>query len=309
MDVSKLEPAERDEKAMRKTALILLIIMFTGAAIIVYKFQKKLSAEAVEKSKGRADKLGELRKNFSFLDEDGKVGTFTDLEGSVSLVGCFSLNQLEDSRYALDALKAAAVHYKDNDEVKLVAISVDSPKEVTPAQLKAYMQEHQLDPDKWMFISAESEEFKGYIKNQLKIGLVIKNPDGKWDLPGKVRMVDKVLRLRGDFAEFDFERYHDAVARAEQKVKEDPHFTDNPVDEAQIKFYSDAVIFQTERMYKSIDYTLNVEKDDYKKVNAKRNSNIYIVPLMVFGGFILFILIMRRRVKAAQAAEAAAVRR
>ena len=49
-------------------------------------------------------------------------------------------------------------------------------------------------------------------------------------------------------------------------------------------------------MYKYINYILEHEEQD-ENFTEKNNSNRYNIPLIVFGGFILFILFMGYRLK------------
>jgi len=302
MNVNDLEPADRDPKAMRRTALILVLIMFIGGGFIAYKYFKKREAEFEEIKKGRPAMLIELRKNFSVLNQDGEGIDFTSFEGKMTLVGCISLKSMEQSQPVLDALKAAAEHYKDNNKVHMVCISADHPDVVKPEELKKFMEEQNLNPEKWTFVCAASDTLSGYVKDQLKLGPIFRAEGKAPTFSGNVRLLDPGLRVRGEIDHFRFRFYTEVQERAKKEAEANPDLLKDEKIKFQYERQSNAVKERTEQMYSNIDYVLENEKD-FEAMNEKRNSNIYKGPLLVAAAFLIFLLIMRYRLKKAEAAQ------
>ncbi len=280
------QPTERDPKAIRNTVIILILLMLLGGFFIVYKYKEKMGDELAEVQQGRPAKtLGIIKTNFQVEGPEGKVYQegFTFLENKVSLMTVISPETERESAVLIDILRQASDRYKDEERFQVVCISADPYSSLSADQLKAFCLKHG-GGEKWIYLTSKSEEFSKYVNKDLKLGDVTqKNPDtGKRIFPDVTRIVDYHMNLRGKQDDFYF------VARSDAENETGKR---NLLSEWQ------------NYMYKNIDYILNKESADeeFSKVN---NSNRYHFPLIIFSGFILFILIMGYRLKRQRRKEA-----
>ncbi len=274
-----LEPVERNPAAIRNTVLILIGLMFLGGFFIVYKYKEKMGEEYKEVEKGRPSMtLGNLRSNFQVEGPEGIVypDGFTFLENKVSLMTVLSQDSERDSAILVDILSQAADKYKENDKFQIVCISGDPIDELSADDLKAFSMKHGGGED-WVYIVCKSDEFSKYVNKTLKLGDVtqVKKDTDIRILPDITRIVDYNMNLRGRHDDFYFVARHDAEIESGKT---------NLVSEWQ------------NYMYKNIDYVLNNESID-TDFSERNNSNRYFFPLIIFAGFIAFILIMGYRLK------------
>ncbi len=273
------QPAERDPKAIRNTVIILILLMLIGGFFIVYKYKEKMGDELAEVQKGRPAKtLGIIKTNLQVEGPEGKeyFDGFTFLENKVSLMTVISPELERDSAVLLDILKQASDRYKGEDKFQIVCISADPYSEISSDQLKEFCLKHG-GGENWFYLTSKSEEFSKYINKDLKLGDVTqKNPDtGKRIFPDVTRIIDYHMNIRGKQDDFYF------VARSDAQNESGKS---NLLSEWQ------------NYMYKNIDYVLNDESAD-KEFSKNNNSNRYHFPLIIFSGFIVFILIMGYRLK------------
>jgi len=77
--------------------------------------------------------------------------------------------------------------------------------------------------------------------------------------------------------------------RAEEYVKQHPEKLSNPDFKKKYERNSNVVGDRRSVMYKNVSYILDHE-DEMEGFTEKNNSNRYHTPLIVFGGFIVFIV-------------------
>jgi len=265
------------------------LLMLVGGFFIVFKYKEKMGDELVEVQKGRPAKtLGIIKTNLQVEGPDGKgyLEGFTFLENKVSLMTLISPQLERESVVLIEILRQAADRYKDVENFQIVCISADPYSELSSDELKAFCVKHGGGDD-WFYLTSRSEEFSKYINKDLKLGDVTqKHPDsGERVFPDVTRIVDYHMNLRGKQDDFYFVARYDA-----EKESGKP----NLLSEWQ------------NYMYKNVDYILNEESVN-KEFSQKNNSNRYHFPLIVFSGFILFILIMGFRLKLQRNKEAIAI--
>ncbi len=273
------EPAERDPVAIRNTVIILILVMLIGGFFIVYKYKEKMGEEYEEVLKGRpAMTLGDIDKNFQVEGPGGKFYKegFTFLENKVSLVTVVSKDSERESAVLVDVLRNAAERYAEEEKFQVVCISGDAYSSFSADELKAFCVERGGGED-WLYLTSNSDAFAKYLNRELKLGDVKRvDPETKKRvLPDITRIVDYHLNLRGKQDDFYFVARYDA-----EKESGRPNL------HSEWQKY----------MYTNIDYILNHESaiEDFSK---KNNSNRYHIPLIIFSGFVLFILIMGYRLK------------
>lgn len=273
------EPAERDPVAIRKTVIILILVMLIGGFFIVYKYKQKMGEEYEEVLKGRpAMTLGVIKTNFQVEGAGGKFYEhgFKFLENKVSLMTLISKDSERESALLVDVLRAASERYSEDERFQIVCISADPYSALSSDELKAFCMKHGGKED-WLYLTSDSDAFSKYLNKDLKLGDVkrVDSVTGARVLPDITRIVDYHIRLRGKQDDFYFVARHDAEKESGKQ---------------------DLLLEWQRYMYKNIDYILNHESAD-DDFSEKNNSNRYHVPLIIFSGFVLFILIMGYRLK------------
>lgn len=320
------EPPVRDPKAIRNTVIILVAIMLLGGFLIVWKYKEKMTTDYEEVVKGRsAMSLGNVRTNFQTLGLDGEVYTFNILEEKITLISVISVNLAEESQIIIDEMKLAAEYFADKQQLQMVCISADPESKVSVARLNEFAKKAGIPvgDENWHVLTAEADSFSGFIKDGLKLGMVSKDGEDSVEhennvylslagyilsqevdllsnkrLPDLLRIIDPNTNIRGEIDEFKFNYYHEIEERTRQEVEDDPGLLtkeDKSLQNA-LKRHQNAVQHNRDKMYKYIDYIIDFEEQD-EDFSKKNNSNRYNVPMIVFGGFVLFILFMGYRLK------------
>lgn len=296
-----LEPAERNPKAIRRTVIFLILIILIGGGVIVWKYKQKLDDEAAEFAKGRPVKSEKkIDKNFQMLMQDGEVKDLTVMEGKLTLMTTFSVNHPVQSRKLIEVMKAAEKEFPNEDRLQFLLFSADHPDVASVEQINAFAKEMGAVGKNWYFFTAHDDGYVGYLKNKLRLGIVRGKGDkvsGK-ELPDLLKIVDPALQLRGQVHEFRFLNYHQIQDEALEKLKSDPSLKD---DEKVVRD-SKLVAEWQNYMHKNLKYVLENEEFDVSKIKEVNRSNRYSVPLMIFGGFILFIIVLGLKVRRQRAA-------
>jgi len=301
LDNPEYEPPVRDPKAIRNTVIMLVAIMLVGGLLIVYKYREKMVDDYEEVLKGRsAMSLGNVRKNFQTKGLDGEIYTFNILERRVTLMAVISVNLPEQSQKIIDEMKLAAEHFSGQEQLQLICISSDPESQVSVAQLNEFAVEAGIpvENENWHVLTAEENSFGGFIKDVLKLGMISKTDKVTKErvLPDILRIVDPSTNIRGEIDQFKFNYYHEIEQRTKQEIADDPNLLEKKEVQKVLKRHQNAVQFNRDKMYKYINYIIEHEVQD-ENFSEKNNSNRYNIPMMVFGGFILFILFMGYRLK------------
>lgn len=291
MKATEMEPAERDPKAIRRTVIILIILMVGGGSLIFWKYQQSEKEKAVEVEKGRAPRISRLTSNFNAIAQDGKARNLFELEGKVWVVAPIVASQPQENEIVLREMKALAERYKGDERFHLVCLSVEDPKKVGYEKLAELAEEVGADVNQWWFLAAGDKEVRGYMKDNLKLGMVTerKGTDaekyGKLDAPAKLRIVDQSRRLRGDQEQFDFDFAKFKEEEAKKDIAKDPKLAETPL----AKFYLNMTDEWRKRMLKVIDYTLDEKEGD--------KDPDYMTALLVVIAIVLFIVIQGIRLR------------
>lgn len=305
MDVSKLEPADRNAKREYTTLIVILVLAAITGAVILYKYNQKSAAQAEEMGKGRAPQSGELKKNYSFVDQDGKQASFFDYTGKATLVACFAPTQLEDSELVFSILKDFAERYKDDDRVQILLLSMEAEGDVDKEKLEADLAKRSMTGEKWNIAFSNGDLFLAYIKNEFKfLHLQKSKNDGQkdWIVSQKIKHLAPDLKLWGRESEYDFGKVLRDQAQARIEAPKDPKFKDHPVFKGDPNKI-DLVTYTKEVMFTNMDYMLENEEFDIAALQGRKKENIYRPYLFLFGGFIIFLVVLFLKVKRQQASQ------
>ncbi len=247
-----LEPAERNNAEILRTVVILVVVMIIGGWLIIQQYIK----HADEQHPDRPPISAEIKQNFSFINQDGKVVSIEDMVGKVWFTSPIALGQLDERNVSLEVMQRLAKDYADNDKVMFVSISVEGEDlGITQEKLKAAADQLNIDSSKWWIITSKNTtDMHKYGKNQLRQGFVekVKAADAseKWTFPDMVTMVDSERHIRQQYA---FDDALIAQSSAEEIVAQNPEKA--KIDGAD--YYLKAIELLESRLRKNLDYVLN----------------------------------------------------
>lgn len=290
MNPSQLEPADRNPKREFITLTTILILALITGSIIFYQYTQNSKHQAEELQQGRAPEIGELTKNYSFVDLDDKSGTFFDYTGKITLIACFAPQQLDDSTSIIEILKKFEEKYAQDDRVQFLLLSMEDNAKVDKKKLRQELKTREMLGDKWHYAFSNGGMFIAYIKNQLKfIHLSKIQKEGKFFVSERIRILAPDLKLRGKAEEYDFGKMRSDF---EQFKKEHPEEAKKP------QYHDDFLVdYGRQVMKKNIDYMLANDTFNKTEIDAKKKKNIYIPYLWLFGGFALFLVVLGFKIK------------
>ena len=157
-----------------------ILLLLVAASIFVYAFfiydkEKPLRTLAIfgERSydvkSGNSDTIFHTIPPFSFTDQDGKIVTEKDFEGSVYVTDFFFTTCHSICPIMSNQMERIAEKFKGNTEVKILSYTVD-PEVDTVQQLKAYAIKHNADSKQWHFVTGKKRALyqiarTGYLLN------------------------------------------------------------------------------------------------------------------------------------------------
>ena len=259
-----LEPAERNPAELRRTALKLVAVMIVGAVVVLTAYSIK-SKEKAEANKGRPPITAKIKRNFAAKNQEGKLVSLYDMEGKVWFAVPVCVSQLEENKHALAMMKEISAHYEGNDQIRFVAISIEGADQgVEPENLKQAMINLGIEDARWWFLTTgETEKQRGYLKDQLRLGLVTRrdqgDPAGKWKFPSQIALIDQAMHIR---QRYDFREAAEAQLRAEQEdLEKYPELKES----RRYKAALNAVEALKETLYTNTDFVLNETKTGSQK--------------------------------------------
>ncbi|MBT8044025.1 MAG: hypothetical protein KJO79_03660 [Verrucomicrobiae bacterium] len=253
----ELEPVERNPAELRRTAFKLIAIMLIGAVVVLTAYFVK-SRQKAEANYGRPPIVAKLTRNFAAKNQDGKLVAIYDLEGKVWFAVPVCVSQLDENKHALQKMKDISEHYAGNDDLRFVAVSIEGADQgVNPESLKQAMNKLGItDPRWWFLTTGDTDKQRGYIKDQLRLGIVSPRADGdaagKWTFPSQIALIDQGMHLR---QRYDFREARDFEIKAEKELEKRPELREekgfdlvlNAVDELEKTLYlnTDFVLKET----------------------------------------------------------------
>jgi cytochrome oxidase Cu insertion factor (SCO1/SenC/PrrC family) len=301
MNASELEPADRDPRAIRRTVIILSILMLVGGTAIWWKYTQQQERDKEEVVDGRSPRIYRLTKNFAGVCQDGQSRGLDQLEGKVWVVAPIVPNHPEENRIQLAKMKELADRYKGRKDFHLVCLSVADPTEHGYEELAKIAKELDADISQWWFMAAGEEKMIGFLKDHLKMAHIKERTGaeaeklGKHNIAAQLRVVDQSRRVRGEFQHFDFDFAHFKTEETKKDIAADPGLLDRlkPDERKVAEFYLDMDAEWTKRMHKVIDYTFTETEPD--------SDPDYITAIVVVVGILGFVILqvirLRKRAK------------
>ena len=224
-----MEPAERNPAELRRTAFKLVGIMVIGAVVVLSAYFAK-SKKKAEENEGRPPITTKISRNFAAKNQEGKLVATYDLEGKVWFAIPVCVKQLGENKHAIAMMKEITDHYEGNDNLRFVAFSINGVDEGTkPEDLKRAMGQLGIDDQRWWFLTTgNTKKQRGYIKDQLRLGIVSERAGedqaGKWKFPSQIALIDQEMHIR---QRYDFREAAEFEQAARELLKEKPELKDN----------------------------------------------------------------------------------
>jgi len=201
-DPSKLEPAPRNPKALRRTALVLGAVILAGGIFVPMAYRKLLSKQSEE---FRPAYAGRLVHNLGVVRQDGSTAGLFDLAGDVWVVAAVCFDEPEGWQRSRGVLLELQERYRGRDDFHLVCLTVD-PEGERPERLKAAAAELGAELPAWWIAAAGEDYVHKYLKNKLKHGVLPhRDEDGRWNYDSSLVVIDRDLHIRQMKVGFDFD--------------------------------------------------------------------------------------------------------
>jgi len=187
-----LEPAVRDPRKLRRTALILVVIMITSAVGILYSYFKWAEKEANNETPAFK---GRIEKNFKVWRQDESEGDFAAMDGEVYVIAPVVFSDPAGWKTTRAVLERLAKRYADRKDFHIVSMTID-PEGESPAKLKGYAEELGATLPQWWLCGAREESVHKFLKNNLKMEIYPHRKDGKWIYDGSLVLIDRDRHIR-----------------------------------------------------------------------------------------------------------------
>jgi cytochrome oxidase Cu insertion factor (SCO1/SenC/PrrC family) len=187
-----LEPAVRDPRKLRRTALILTAIMIASAIGILYAYFQLAARQAEDDTPSFK---GRIEKNFKLWRQDESEGDLAAMDGEVYLIVPVLFSEPERWKHTRGVLERVAKRYADRKDLHIVCLTID-PENEPPTKLKGYAEQLGATLPQWWLGAARQESIHKFLKNILKMQTIPHKKDGKWDYDGSVVLIDRDRHIR-----------------------------------------------------------------------------------------------------------------
>lgn len=212
-----LEPAVRDPKKLRNTALILVAIMLLGGWLVLTAYENWSRGQAKDDRPAVIYRITPER-DLRLLRQDGKIAEVVSLRGNVIAVNVTSLRDPQAAELSTAVMKRLAASRAGNPQFNLITLVVDPlPSEQLQASLAQVSAANGMTLPQWWVGGNEPKTLHKFIKNELKSNIYPNEAGGKWLYDSAIVLIDKnghirravVPQKRGGppfIATFDFEQ-------------------------------------------------------------------------------------------------------
>jgi hypothetical protein len=212
-----LEPAVRDPKKLRNTALILLGVMLVGGWLVLKAYEQWSVKQSQDDRPAVIYRITPER-DLRMLRQDDTEANLVDLRRKVIAVNVSSLRDPQASELSMAVMKRLAESRAGNGDFHLVTLIVDpASREELPKILATTAATHGMKLPQWWVGSNEPVTLHKFIKNELKANIYPHELGGKWLYDSAIVLIDRnghirravVPQQRGGppfIATFDFEQ-------------------------------------------------------------------------------------------------------
>ncbi len=191
-----LEPAIRDPKKLRNTALFLVAIMVIGGSLILVSYDQWSRKKAKDDRPAVIYRITPER-DLRMLRQDGKTVDLVDLRGHVIAIHVTSIRDPQASELSMSVMKRLAAARSGTTDLNLVTLVVDpQPAEKLLAALATTAEAGGMTLPQWWVGSNEPKTLHKFIKNELKASTYPNELTGKWEYDSAIVLIDKDGHIR-----------------------------------------------------------------------------------------------------------------
>ena len=211
------EPAVRDHKKNRNTAIVLVVTMLLGGGLVLNAYENWSRSQATDDRPAVVYRITKER-DLRILRQDGQIANLFDLRGKVIALNAYSLQDPEIARRSLEVMKRLAESRASTADLHLVSLIIDPiPSDKLFSTLATTASTEGMKLPQWWLGSNEPKTLHKFIKNELKVTTYPNDKLGKWDYDASIILIDKnghirravIPQQRGGepfIATFDFEK-------------------------------------------------------------------------------------------------------
>jgi hypothetical protein len=197
VDVSKLEPADRDPKKLRSTAIKIVIFMIFSGVFLQYSYTQYRKRTADSERPSLEAKITETEVDL--LTADGNLRNLQDLKGKVTLVLTLSKEIQPESRPSLDALQEVMEVFKDSPEKPVILAFVLDGSNTEPGEMSGVLAEYGEEPEVWRVAADDTSKssLRSFTKTKLRFNQMPVEKDGGFHYDTRLVLLDQFLHVRG----------------------------------------------------------------------------------------------------------------
>ena len=219
MDVSQLEPADRDPKKLRATAIKLVIFMIVSGVVLSFSYRRY--QENTSDSRRPSFETRVTEPEVELLTADGKSRNLQDLKGNVTLVLTLPKTPNPGSQPSLDALRAVMDEFKVTPQKPTVLVFVLDGSNSNPEKMSDVLAEFGEEPEVLRVVADEDAKtsLRSFTKTKMRFSRIPTEKNGVFDYDTRLVLLDQNMFIRGIprmTDGWDFE----AVAEMERKYEE-----------------------------------------------------------------------------------------
>lgn len=193
-----LEPAVRDPKKLRLTALVLVVVMVVGGSLITVAYNKWLKKQEGNDRPSIVHRI-QPERSLRVLRQDGKQADLIDLRGKVFALHVIHPGQLEDSKHSLPVMHRVAQHYADKQQADFLVVTLmldPGEPDGLAAKLKQTAESLNMALPQWWLASSEPKTLQTFIRKELKPSVIPESVNGRWQFDPSIVLIDRNGHLR-----------------------------------------------------------------------------------------------------------------
>ena len=191
-----LEPAIRDPKKLRNTALVLVAIIFLGGWLVLKAYDHWSRQQASDDRPAVIYRITPER-DLRMMRQDGKIVDMVSLRGNVIALNVMSLRDPQAAALSMAAMKRLAESRAGTKGLNLVSLVIDPlPSEKLLASLAETSLAEGIKLPQWWLGGNEPKTLHKFIKNELKANVYPNEVDGKWRYDSSIVLIDKNGHIR-----------------------------------------------------------------------------------------------------------------
>lgn len=174
-----------------KLSLLLVIILAIGCKDQAPKTLPILGKKTILDGKEVDHKI----PNWNFMNQDSAMVTNNDLSDVVYITDVFFRSCPTICPKTMREMKRIYTEFQDNPQVKLVSFTID-PVRDSPALLKQYANNLDVNTDKWWFLHGEKDETYDLAADYFNTAYEDADVPGGFNHSGKLILTDKNGHIR-----------------------------------------------------------------------------------------------------------------